>query len=216
MQLPATLFLVGTASAHLSLVAGRSSAFLALRGVMERQVDSCEPIRAPYTCERSCGPGFVECIDFPTCYNPGRGDTCCSDGSYCPAGFYCTDAGCCPDGSSVEECGATATLSVIPPPAKKEPSTSTSPLEPTAIDKTTSEAEAEPTASELSEAEPVTATNALSPITTNATSTMASTSNSIIATTSLAPHVPVSGGQRNAQFRVLSAIGGLVAFLMIV
>ncbi|KAL5603555.1 hypothetical protein FOVSG1_006305 [Fusarium oxysporum f. sp. vasinfectum] len=214
MQLLATLFFVWTASAHLSLVAGRSSAFLALRGVMERQVDSCEPVRAPYTCERSCGPGFVECIDFPTCYNPGRGDTCCSDGSYCPVGSYCTDAGCCPDESSVEECGATATLSVIPPPAEKEPSTSTNPLEPTAIDKATSEAE--PTASEPSEAEPVTSTDALSVITTNATSTMAPTSDSIIATTSLAPHVPVSGGERNAQFRVLSAIGGLVAFLTIV
>jgi hypothetical protein len=80
MQLLATLFFVGTASAHVSLVAGRPSAFLALRGIIERQVDFCEPVRAPYTCERSCGPGFFECIDFPTCYNPGRGETCCSDG----------------------------------------------------------------------------------------------------------------------------------------
>ncbi|RKK66442.1 hypothetical protein BFJ69_g15408 [Fusarium oxysporum] len=211
MQLLATLVFIGTASAHIPLVAGRSSAFLALKGVIERQVDFCEPVPAPYTCERSCGPGFVECIDFPTCYNPGRGDTCCSDGSFCSAGYYCTDAGCCPDENSIEECGATATLSVIPLPAKEEPSTSTNPLEPTATDKATSEAE--PT---TSEAEPITSTDALSVITTNAISTTTPVSNSIIATTSLPPHVTVAGAERNAQFRVLAAIGGLGAILMAV
>ncbi|KAH7190976.1 Prp 4 [Fusarium oxysporum] len=232
MQLLATLFFVGTTSAHIPLVAGRSSAFLALKGIMERQVDSCEPVPAPYTCERSCGPGFVECINFPTCYNPGRGDICCSDGSSCPAGYYCTDAICCPDEMSIEECGATATLSVIPPPAKKEPSTSANPLKPTATDKATSEAEpttseagpttseAEPTASEAEpttlEAEPITSTDALSVITTNAISTTTPASNSIIATTSLPPHVTVAGAERNAQFRVLAAIGGLGAILMVV
>ncbi|KAH7117505.1 hypothetical protein EDB81DRAFT_245436 [Dactylonectria macrodidyma] len=146
MQLLSTLIFVGVASASVPRMAGRSSAFLALKGVIERQVDFCEPISAPYTCERSCGPGFVECIAFPTCYNPGRGDACCSDGSYCPAGSYCTDAGCCPDELSLSECGATATLSVIPPPATEEPSTSTSPPEPTTADETTSDAE--PTRSE--------------------------------------------------------------------
>ncbi|KAM6513838.1 hypothetical protein FALCPG4_015048 [Fusarium falciforme] len=178
MQLLATLVFVGTASAHIPLVAGRSSAFLALKGVMQRQVDS----------------------------------------SFCSAGYYCTDAGCCPDEYSVEECGATATLSVIPPPAKEEPSTSTNPLEPTATDKATSEAEpitseAEPT---TSEAEPITSTDALSVITTNAISTTTPASNSIIATTSLPPHATVAGAGRNAQFRVLAAIGGLGAILMVV
>lgn len=35
---------------------------------------------------------------------------------YCAEGYYCVDVGCCPNGSSLEECGATKTLSVIPPP----------------------------------------------------------------------------------------------------
>ncbi|KAF6515789.1 hypothetical protein HZS61_004530 [Fusarium oxysporum f. sp. conglutinans] len=144
MQLLATLFFVGTASAHISLVAGRSSAFLALRGVMERQVDFCEPVRTPYTCERSRGPGFVGCIEFPTCYNPGRGDTCCSDGSFCPTGYYCTDAGCCPDENSIEECGATGRLDVIPPPAKEEPSILRSSVKPAA---TQTRSEVEPATS---------------------------------------------------------------------
>ena len=34
---------------------------------------------------------------------------------YCPAGTYCTDAGCCPNGSSLEECRASTSLSVIAP-----------------------------------------------------------------------------------------------------
>ncbi|RKL02193.1 hypothetical protein BFJ70_g17359 [Fusarium oxysporum] len=144
MQLLATLFFVGTASAYISLVAGRSSAFLALRGVMERQVDFCEPVRTPYTCERSCGPGFVGCIEFPTCYNPGRGDTCCSDGSFCPTGYYCTDAGCCPDENSIEECGATGRLDVIPPLAKEEPSILRSSVKPAA---TQTRSEVEPATS---------------------------------------------------------------------
>lgn len=41
---------------------------------------------------------------------------------YCDAGTYCTDSGCCPNGSSLEECGASKSLSVIPPTAT--PSTS--------------------------------------------------------------------------------------------
>lgn len=53
---------------------------------------------------------------------------------YCDAGTYCTNKGCCKNGQSLEECGATQTLSVIPPPAAtKESSESTShPQAPTA------------------------------------------------------------------------------------
>lgn len=85
--------------------------------ILKRQLDTCRPVRPPVTCERSCGPGYVQCMSFPNCYNPGRGDSCCSDGKYCPVGSYCTDTTCCPDGASLEECGATTILDVIPPPA---------------------------------------------------------------------------------------------------
>lgn len=37
------------------------------------------------------------------------------DLGYCDPGYYCTDGGCCPDGVPLDQCGATITLSVIPP-----------------------------------------------------------------------------------------------------
>ncbi len=37
------------------------------------------------------------------------------DLGYCDPGYYCTDRGCCRDGDSLDQCGATITLSVIPP-----------------------------------------------------------------------------------------------------
>ena len=52
----------------------------AVSGLFERQTQLCTPVPAPATCEKSCGPGYVECVSFPTCYNPGEGDVCCSDG----------------------------------------------------------------------------------------------------------------------------------------
>ena len=75
------LALLGVASATGVLKTGQRHALLALKGVMERQLEFCQPVREPATCERSCGPGYVTCIRFPTCYNPGAGDSCCSDGS---------------------------------------------------------------------------------------------------------------------------------------
>lgn len=46
---------------------------------------------------------------------------------HCDAGTYCIDGfRCCPDGHSLSECQATASLSVIPPPATGEASMSTS------------------------------------------------------------------------------------------
>ncbi|KAF5697875.1 hypothetical protein FMUND_15268 [Fusarium mundagurra] len=130
MQLLSTLVFIGVTSASAPRAAGRSSAFMALEGVMEgvtkRHTVLCSQVApGPNLCERSCGSGYVECVD--KCYNPGIGEVCCSDGSHCSRGYYCTNAGCCPDGESLEECRATATLSTIPPPAAtKKPSGSTS------------------------------------------------------------------------------------------
>ncbi|PMD19067.1 hypothetical protein NA56DRAFT_750950 [Hyaloscypha hepaticicola] len=114
-----TFILLGlTCSAIAEFTAGQRSALFALRSVFERQVQYCTPIEPPYTCERSCGPAFRTCIAWPTCYNPSAGEVCCSNGDYCPEGQYCTDNGCCPDGSTLAECNASVSLSVIPPAAE--------------------------------------------------------------------------------------------------
>lgn len=84
MQLLAFLALAAVSSASAALQAGSSATSMALRNVFERRLELCKPVPAPYTCERSCGVGFVECIAFPTCYNPSRGDSCCSNGSTSP------------------------------------------------------------------------------------------------------------------------------------
>ncbi|KAM6513477.1 hypothetical protein FALCPG4_015892 [Fusarium falciforme] len=122
-----TLALLGAASASAPHIAMRSVAFETLKGVMERQVHECKDVPPPVTCERSCGPGYVQCVYEFNCYNPSIGQSCCSNGKYCPADTYCTDIGCCPDDVSLEECGATRILSVIPPPATEEPSSSSHP-----------------------------------------------------------------------------------------
>ncbi|KAL2127478.1 hypothetical protein VTI74DRAFT_10680 [Chaetomium olivicolor] len=104
-------------SATVHRAMGQRSALMALRTVIERQTQVCVPVPVPATCEKSCGPGNIPCISFPTCYNPSAGESCCSDGTYCPAGYYCTNAGCCPNGIPLADCDATVSLSVIPPPA---------------------------------------------------------------------------------------------------
>ncbi|KAH6673658.1 Prp 4 [Halenospora varia] len=132
MQFLSTLFLVSSVAAVATnnLSAGQLISLKALRSVVEsRQTHFCTPVVNP-TCETSCGPGYVTCIKFPTCYNPGKGDNCCSDGSYCPVNQYCTDSGCCPIGKTLAECGAKVTLATIAPPATTSssaaPSTSSS------------------------------------------------------------------------------------------
>ncbi|KAH8792906.1 Prp 4 [Hyaloscypha sp. PMI_1271] len=117
MHLFSVFILLGSACSVLAeLSAGQRISLTALKSIVERQIQLCTPVPPPYTCEHSCGPGNIECISFPTCYNPSAGETCCSDGNYCSKGYFCTDAGCCPDGTSLAECGAAFTLSIIPPP----------------------------------------------------------------------------------------------------
>ncbi|CAL3970959.1 hypothetical protein PZA11_007345 [Diplocarpon coronariae] len=116
MRFSAFVLLFATAAVTAN-IAGQRAALMAIRGIFERQLTICTPVSSPATCEKSCGPGHVQCISFPNCYNPGAGESCCSNGKYCPVHSYCTDAGCCPVGFALEECGATFTLSVIAPPA---------------------------------------------------------------------------------------------------
>ncbi|RDW74794.1 hypothetical protein BP6252_05936 [Coleophoma cylindrospora] len=114
MRLSYPLALAVTTAVSVVAVDFRRATFDALLGLDKRQVTICSPVPAPATCEKSCGPGNIQCISFPNCFNPSAGETCCSDGGYCSAGYYCTDAGCCPNGTSLDECGATATLATLP------------------------------------------------------------------------------------------------------
>lgn len=130
MQLLSALALAGLASAaSRPLRAAERRSHDILKAVVARQDDVCVPVPEPATCEDSCGPGNIMCISYPNCYNPGNGEVCCSDGKYCPAGTYCTDAGCCPDDVPLEQCGATTTLSVVPPPSADEPTEAPEPTD---------------------------------------------------------------------------------------
>ncbi|KAK0947421.1 hypothetical protein LTR48_001796 [Friedmanniomyces endolithicus] len=46
---------------------------------------------------------------------------------YCQAGYYCVDNGCCPNGSSLAECGASATVVTVAPPASTASAVSAAP-----------------------------------------------------------------------------------------
>ncbi|KAK5313655.1 hypothetical protein LTR70_007496 [Exophiala xenobiotica] len=93
-------------------------------GLDKRQICTVNEITST-SCQECFGAGSVNCLSN-TCYNPGVGDSCCSDGNYCEVGNYCTDAGCCPNGTPLEQCGATVSLSVVPPPASEATSPASS------------------------------------------------------------------------------------------
>jgi hypothetical protein len=112
-------------------LAGEQAAFhretqaaMALHHLFGRQIQICGP---GIDCADACGPGYIVCIGAPTCYNPSAGETCCSNGDYCPKGQYCTNAGCCLDGMSLEDCGATQTIATVAPPAPTSQSQSPPP-----------------------------------------------------------------------------------------
>jgi hypothetical protein len=80
----AALLFAGSAVAAASLTVGQHKALTARSSLLERgpvTVVNCKPVPFPGTCEQSCGPGYVTCISFPTCYYPSAGESCCSDGS---------------------------------------------------------------------------------------------------------------------------------------
>lgn len=76
-----TFVFAAAVSATVHMATGQRSSLMALRTVIERQSQVCVPVPQPATCEKSCGPGNVPCVGFPTCYNPSAGESCCSDGS---------------------------------------------------------------------------------------------------------------------------------------
>jgi hypothetical protein len=84
MELPlllAALTLLSISSAsdsmcsHTSHVAFKDQSYL-----LTRQIQFCKPVPEPVTCEASCGPGYIQCVSYPNCFNPSAGETCCSDG----------------------------------------------------------------------------------------------------------------------------------------
>lgn len=84
MYLLSFLALAGSAVAGLSQGYKRSASFNELTGIMERQLRICDTVPlGPNLCERSCGTGYVSCVYDTKCYNPLRGEICCSDGSEC-------------------------------------------------------------------------------------------------------------------------------------
>ena len=81
-----SIFILASVASATAALSGQRDFLMAKPGLFERQTRMCQPVEAPYTCERSCGAGYVQCISYPTCYNPGLGETCCSNGgqSYYP------------------------------------------------------------------------------------------------------------------------------------
>ncbi|KEZ46939.1 Prp 4 [Scedosporium apiospermum] len=215
MQLLSTLLFAGAASATVPLLAGQRQALFALRSIVERQGDICVPVPAPATCEKSCGPGNIPCIGFPNCYNPSKGETCCSNGKYCPAGTRCTNAGCCPNELSLEDCGATATLSVIPPPATDTPEPPTSAPESSTPAEPTDSATEAPTDVPTDTPEEPTSTVTDCPEEPTSVPTVPSTSRSGNGTIPTSPPpIPTAGAGQNAQLGVMAIVGGIGAFLV--
>lgn len=66
------------------------------------------------TCEAACGAGYRTCKsndDLDHCYNPSAGESCCSSGDSCEAGYYCSadtsgNTFCCPNGMDTVACAA--------------------------------------------------------------------------------------------------------------
>lgn len=57
----------------------------------KRQTTYCAPV-APGAnlCGRSCGTGYVPCVYYDYCFNPGAGQVCCNDG--CESPFQTTSS----------------------------------------------------------------------------------------------------------------------------
>ena len=57
-----------------------SSFFPSSSSVPGGRTTTCQSVQpGPSLCARACGPGYVQC-SAETCYNPGEGQSCCSNG----------------------------------------------------------------------------------------------------------------------------------------
>jgi len=238
MQPLSILGFLGAASASAPLVALRTSSFMALKGIMDRQI-VCVPVTAPVTCARSCGPGYVTCGSSGlNCYNPGLGEVCCSNESKslapetfrginqltllesCPAGYYCTNGGCCPDGWPLASCGATITLGVIQPPAPEPtiPSTSAAAGTTTTRSHRTTTSEATDSASATTISDPTTSFSTTDVLFTTGLTALPSNTRPSSAGTTIRPpagSVGSAGTRHNAILDVLVAAGGFAALVIV-
>ncbi len=81
MHFLAVLALAGHAAASAYVAGTVPGSLSGLNGLMKRQTRVCDSVPVgPNLCERSCGAGYVSCVHDTTCYNPSRGDVCCSNG----------------------------------------------------------------------------------------------------------------------------------------
>ena len=59
----------------------KQAALRPLSGIHKRQFDLCSLVEeGPDLCARSCGPGYVQCVYYDQCFNPGKGEVCCANG----------------------------------------------------------------------------------------------------------------------------------------
>ncbi|KAL1858355.1 hypothetical protein VTK73DRAFT_7842 [Phialemonium thermophilum] len=214
MHLLATLAVITAATVSATQIAYRAESVVALDRLMGRQLHICDFVPPPVTCERSCGPGYVECARPPNCYNPGLGQVCCSNGKYCDAGYVCTDAGCCPEDVPLSRCGATATLSVIPPPANTPPPSSSPASSAASTPSPSSSAPVPSSSASASETVPVPPSSTYPPSTTSESiptyvpSSTAPGSNST-ATFTPPPPVPAAAGRAKVEYLVAAALGAI-------
>jgi len=93
----------------LCLIGGKVTAeFKALRNITGFTLrNSILARQCAGTCVECFGAGNVVCVGL-TCYDPSAGESCCDDGTYCPAGQTCTNiqGGCCNNGQSLQDCAA--------------------------------------------------------------------------------------------------------------
>jgi hypothetical protein len=100
---PALLLASGVAAKSLSS-GSRNTSPVPTNPLTTRQFDICVPVSTP-SCAESCGKGNIICQEWPHCYNPDAGESCCSDGTYCEEGYYCVSGGCCRDGETCSGSG---------------------------------------------------------------------------------------------------------------
>ncbi|KAK0315783.1 hypothetical protein LTR01_001083 [Friedmanniomyces endolithicus] len=174
------------------------------------------------TCVGCFGAGSIECVDASSCYNPTQGETCCSNSDtaetdnrrageigYCQAGYYCVDNGCCPNGSSLADCGASAAVATVAPPASTSSAVSSSSSTSTIMSTTSTSTPAPttpiyvPSTSEYSPSPSSSSTT--STLTTSATSTSPTPSAAIATVTPVVIPTPATASSSSSSSLVVPA-----------